>query len=61
MFVVGRFYCNAVLGDIICENTNIALLAENVFLQPVARNQKIRCVDHRRLDLAAVAGQLLRE
>jgi len=49
------------LGDIICENTNIALLAENVFLQPVARNQKIRCIDHRRLDLAAIAGQLLGE
>jgi len=47
------------LSDIICENTDIATITGNVFIQPGQDgNTKTDCSAHRKLDLDAVAKQL---
>ena len=45
------------LSDIICENTDIATIADNVFVLG-SDNSKVECSAHRKLDLEAVAKQL---
>jgi len=49
------------LSDIICENTDIATITDNVFIQPGPGNEKVECSAHRKLDLDALAGQLQAE
>jgi len=49
------------LSDIICENTDIQTLTDNVFIQPAPANSKVECSTHRKLDLEALASQLQAE
>jgi len=49
------------LSDIICENTDIQTLTDNVFIQPGPSNSKVECSTHRKLDLEALASQLQAE
>jgi len=46
------------LSDIICENTDVEELTQNVFIQPSGENPKIACDKHGKLDLDAIVEQL---
>merc|ERR1719334_1182757 len=47
------------LSDVICENTDIKEISNNVFIQPGGSNPKVPCSSHSKLDLASIAKQLL--
>jgi len=49
------------LSDMICENTDLVNLANNVFVLPGQGNPKLPCSSHKKLDVMAIAQQILRE
>jgi len=46
------------LSDVICENTDIQNLTENVFILPGEHNPKVACSSHKNLDIKAITQAL---